>query len=301
MLSGNENYRCNLPGKFKKEFGLKKDKTFILDVAVVGDRVDFQLDKTGTGTITKIHKRKNILSRKAPRLKGASFRGERLEQIIAANIEQVFIVASVDEPKFNNRLIDRFLVIAESSSIFPIIIINKSDIQNNEVKKFYELYAGLGYKILQTSTLANENIVELKNLMFQKVSIFWGASGVGKSSLISKAFPNFDLRIGSISDFSNKGKHTTVTVQMLKLDQDSFVIDTPGVREVDPFGIQAKDLGHYFVEFRDNLLNCRFNTCTHEHEPGCAVREAVVSGLISRERYQSYLNLLNTVEDDILF
>lgn len=301
MLAEGNLYRCNLRGKFKKEFHLKKDKTFLLDVAVVGDRVEFEQNKNGLATIIKILERKNYLSRKATKLKGASFRGERLEQIIAANIDQIFIVSSVDLPKFNNRLIDRFLVIAESSAILPIIIINKADFEIQDVDRFAELYSSIGYRVIKTSVIKDYNINILKELCLGKTSILWGASGVGKSSLIKKAFPDFDLKIGTISDFSNKGKHTTVTSQMLQLDENSFIIDTPGVRELDPYGVQKKDLGHYFIEFKEHLINCRFSTCTHDHEPDCGVVEAVEKGLISEERYQSYLNILNSVEEDILF
>lgn len=273
----------------------------MLDIVVVGDRVEFELNTNQTGTISKILERKNYLSRKAPKIKGASFRGERLEQIIASNIDQVLIVASVDEPKFNNRIIDRFLVIAESSAILPIIIINKYDLDNPDVDYFEKMYSSIGYQVIKTSVVKELNLDKVHQILSDKISIFWGASGVGKSSLIKKIFPQFDIKIGDISSFSNKGKHTTVTSQMLQLSSNSFIIDTPGVREIEPFGIQKKDLSHYFIEFQKHRMNCKFNTCSHDHEPNCGVIEAVGKGEISRERYQSYINILNSVEDDILF
>ncbi len=131
--------------------------------------------------------------------------------------------------------------------------------------------------------------------------MFWGQSGVGKSSIINKIYPGLDLGVGEISNFTDKGKHTTVTSIMIEAEKDTFIIDTPGVREIDPYGIRKEDLGHYFIEFPDFALDCRFNTCTHLHEPGCAVIEAVEKGQISPERYDSYLRILETIEQDIVF
>ncbi len=254
------------------------------------------------GVINTINERRNYLSRKAPKIKGATFRGERLEQIIASNIDLFFIVSSVDSPKFNNKVIDRFLVIAESSNIKPVIIINKSDIYYDKEVKFWEkLYKKIGYTLFVTSVDKGKNIDKLADLIKGKTSIFWGQSGVGKSSLINKLFPKLDLRIGDISDYTNKGRHTTVSVNLYVGENSTCLIDTPGIREIDPFGIKKEDLSHYFIEFNEHRFNCKFNTCTHNHEPGCAIDKAVESGVISAERYNSYLNLLNTIEDDMLF
>jgi len=272
-----------------------------VDLVSVGDFVEIDINADGTGTITKIYPRKNSISRKAPRIKGSSYRGERLEQIIASNVDLIFIVSSVHEPEFNNKLIDRFITIAESSRVEPIIVINKADLGSAHVQIFSDIYSKIGYKVIFTSVSQDLNIDTLKIFLKNKISVFWGASGVGKSSLINKAFPNCSLKVNEISKATNKGKHTTVTSQLIKLDEKTFLIDTPGVREVDPFGIQKRDLGHYFIEFADYLHNCRFNTCTHFHEPECGIINAVEQGKISRERYDSYLNILASVEDDILF
>jgi ribosome biogenesis GTPase len=298
----NSELRCSLRGKFKKEFQLKKDKQYHLDIAAVGDLVDFDLSSHGIGSIHNIHKRKNYISRKAPKIRGSGVRGERLEQIIATNVDNLFIVSSIYEPEFNNRLIDRIVVAGESSHVNVHIIINKIDIdEKNSFKKWQELYSEIGYNVFPTSAPNKVGIDSLKNAFNNKVNLLWGSSGVGKSSLLNLIYPQLDFKIGDISTASNKGKHTTVTSVMKLVENNTFVIDTPGIREFDPFGIKKEDLGHYFLEFLPFINECKFNTCTHYHEPQCAVEEAVSEGKLSKERYKSYLNLLQTVEDDIIF
>ena len=271
-------------------------------MAVVGDSVEFELNQDGTGVIIKVGNRRNYISRKAPRIRGASYRGERLEQIIAANIENLFIVSSVAEPIFNNKTIDRLLVIGESAKLNIFIIINKSDLDlENSIDNWINLYKKVGYDIFKTSIISYEGLDYLKENLTNGKSLFFGQSGVGKSSLLNKIFPWLKLKIGEISNFTDKGTHTTVTSKMIKLEKNSYIIDTPGIREIDPFGIRKEDLGHYFIEFSNFISNCKFNTCTHFHEPGCAVIEAVHQGLIDDERYESYLRILETVEEDILF
>lgn len=273
-----------------------------MDIVCVNDFVEYEETADGIGVINYIFERKNYLSRKAPKIKGASYRGERLEQIIASNIDLLFIVSSVDFPKFNNKVIDRFLVIAESSNIKPIIIINKIDIYYEKEIKFWEkLYKKIGYEVIAVSAETGKNINKISDLIKNNTSIFWGQSGVGKSSLINKLYPNLNLKIGKVSDYSNKGRHTTVSVNLYITDDNTNLIDTPGIRELDPYGITKEDLSHYFLEFNEYRLNCKFNTCTHNHEPGCAVEKAVNEGKITIERYESYLNLLNTIEDDMIF
>ncbi len=294
--------RCTLRGKFKNDFKLKKDKLFHIDISVVGDYVEYELNRDGTGVINKIEERRNYISRKAPRIKGASYRGERLEQIIAANIENLFIVSSVAEPSFNNRTIDRLLVTGERCGLNLFIIINKVDLDENSwIDNWVNLYEKVGYKVLKTSIVSGEGLNNLKNIMSGGKNLFFGHSGVGKSSLLNKIFPELKLKVGEISNFTEKGTHTTVTSIMIKLEKDTYIIDTPGIREIDPFGIRKEDLGHYFIEFPKFSGNCRFNTCTHLHEPGCAVIEAVQKGMIFNERYDSYLRILETIEQDILF
>ena len=294
--------RSSLKGKFKKEYNLKKDKLFKTNIAVVGDIVNFDLNEDGTGVITEIRERKNYLSRKAPRIKGASYRGERLEQIIAANIDYLFIISSVRKPSFNNKVIDRLIVSGESSHISVKLIINKTDLdKNNYIDDWVELYNKIGYNTIKTSAITGEGTEQVKELLPGKKSLFWGQSGVGKSSIINKIFPELNLNIGKISTYTDKGKHTTVTSNMINVGNDTFIIDTPGIREIDPFGIKKEDLGHYFLDFTDYIYDCRFNTCTHFHEPGCAVIKAVKDKKISEYRYDSYLRILETIEEDIIF
>lgn len=297
-----EEILCSLRGKFKKDYELKKDKLFFTDFVAVGDMVEYEMNQDGSGVIKKIDNRKNHLSRKLPKVRGASYRGERLEQVIAANIDKVVIVTSIHYPDFNNRVLDRFLVSAESSKLQIIIVLNKIDLdQENTASKWKNLYDNIGYKFILTSAETNAGIQELQNEINGAKNLFWGHSGVGKSSLLNKMYPHLNFKIGEVSQFTSKGTHTTVTTVMKKVDKNTFIIDTPGIREVDPYGIKKSDLGHYYSEFTDFINDCKFSTCTHYHEPGCAIIKAVEKKLISEERYDSYLRLLNTIEDDINF
>jgi ribosome biogenesis GTPase len=294
--------RCSMRGKFKKEFNLKKDKLFQTDIAVVGDRVIFSHNSDGTGVIHTIQKRGNYLSRKAPRIKGASYRGQRLEQIVASNIDNFFIISSFSQPTFNNKAIDRFLVTGESSHLNTVIVINKIDLDfDDELPPWSQLYEDIGYTVVNTSAISKIGIDNLRLLVRGKTNLFWGHSGVGKSSLLNALYSNLDLSIGEISTATQKGKHTTVTVSMLEPEPGTFIIDTPGIREIDPYGIRKEDLSHYFLEFKEFIPLCKYNSCTHNHEPDCGVINAVESGKISEIRYESYLRILETIEDDLYF
>jgi len=297
-----EEILCSLKGKFKKDYEMKKDKLFFTDFIAVGDYVEFEMNKDLTGVITKIEERRNHLSRKLPKVRGASYRGERLEQVIAANIDNVIIITSVTSPEFNNRVLDRFLAAVESSHLKVIIVMNKIDLDETGISADWKnLYEGIGYRFILTSAETNVGISLLKEELRDAKNLFWGHSGVGKSSLLNKLYSELNLKIGEISQFSSKGTHTTVTSVMIKVEENTFIIDTPGIREIDPYGIRKSDLGHYFVEFVDYINTCKFNTCTHHHEPGCAVIAAVENNLISTERYDSYLRILDTIEDDLNF
>ena len=289
-------------GRFKKELMHKKNKLTTYDIAVLGDWVEFEIVSGNVGVINTIYKRKNYLSRKAKRLRGSLKRGERIEQIIASNLDSLYIVSSIKFPKFNNRFIDRIIVVAESSQIDLKIIINKSDLDERNLAGEWELfYSNLGYKTFVTSTIENKGIESLKKSLNGKINLFWGQSGVGKSSLFNAMYPELNFAVGEVSEASDRGRHTTVTGIMKRVEKDTYIIDTPGIREIDPYGIKKEDLGHYFVEFTEFINNCKFNTCIHEHEPGCAVIKAVEEGKISIERYESYLNILNTIENDMFY
>ena len=301
-LNGNNEVRCSLKGKLKNDFRLKRGKLYKTDIAVIGDYVDFEKADENSGVISGIEERDNYISRKSPKIKGSGYRGERLEQVIAANVDALFIISSVALPYFNNKVIDRFLVTAESSGIKPYLIINKTDLdKENLIDEWTAIYENIGYKVFKSSIVNNSGVAEIKKMLEGKKNLFWGQSGVGKSSLLNKMYPEVNLGVGEISNFTDKGKHTTVTSIMIESGKNTYIIDTPGVREIDPYGIRKEDLGHYFIEFSEYASNCRFNTCTHYHEPGCQVIEAVENNNISPERYDSYLRILETIEQDIVF
>ncbi|MDA3861366.1 MAG: ribosome small subunit-dependent GTPase A [Melioribacteraceae bacterium] len=267
-------------------------------MVAVGDRVKISLNLDGRGESLKIFDRKNLFSRKAPRLKGTSGKGERLEQIFAANLDNIVIVASANQPEFNNRLIDRIAVAAESSNIDVIIVINKNDTAvPEEVEGWKEIYSSCGYNVIVTSVLENTGLYQLSEAIKNSTNLFCGQSGVGKSSLLNSLFPQLDFRVGEVSETSHKGKHTTVASVLQKVDDSTVIIDSPGIREFAPFGIMREDLSYHFMDISPFVNSCKFNTCTHLHEPGCAVIEAVDKELVSVERYYSYLNILENIED----
>ena len=197
---------------------------------------------------------------------------------------------------------DRFLIACESAKIQTNIIINKIDLDDEESISYWkETYKFIGYKVFLTSIKNKSTFTDLKSILRNKKTLLWGQSGVGKSSILNLIFPKLNLKVGEISSYSAKGTHTTVTSSMIYVGDETYIIDTPGVREIDPFGIRKEDLGHYFKEFELFINECKFSTCTHSHEPGCAVISAVKSGKISENRYESYLRILETVEKDINF
>lgn len=268
----------------------------------MGDQVEFDINKYGSGVIHSIEQRINYLSRKAPKQKGSGYRGERLEQIIATNIDRVYVICSIFEPDFNNRTLDRFLAASESAGIKSFIVINKSDLDDdNKIEKWKKLYENIGYEVIASSIITKMGMETIKNFLPGNISLFWGQSGVGKSSILNVIFPDLNLKIGDISNYSGKGTHTTVTSNMIPIDNDTFIIDTPGVREIEPYGIRKEDLAYYFIEFKQSLRYCRYNSCIHDHEPDCGVITAVENNRISIERYDSYLRLLATIEDDLHF
>ncbi len=293
--------RCSLKGKLKNDFSLKRDKLYTTDICVVGDIVDILTNADGTGVISKVDERNNQLSRKAPRIKGASYRGERLEQVIASNIDKLFVVMSFKNPEFNYKTLDRFLIAGESSGIETIAVFNKSDLFDEDSELWYDLYKSIGYKVISMSAKTGYGIEELEKEIHGSTCLFWGSSGVGKSSILNKLHPVLDLDTNEISEKTNRGKHTTVAVKMFTIGEDTHIIDTPGVREIEPYGIKKSDLGHYFLEFQEYISKCKYNSCTHNHEPGCGVIDALEAGELSEFRYDSYLRMLETTEDDMIF
>jgi ribosome biogenesis GTPase len=171
----------------------------------------------------------------------------------------------------------------------------------DSLNEWADLYKNIGYEVFITSVIAQTGISRVKDKLAGKKNLFWGQSGVGKSSLLNSLYTDLKFKIGEISDYTSKGVHTTVTSNMIYVGDNTYIIDTPGVREIDPYGIRKEDLGHYFIDFERFINKCKFNTCTHHHEPGCAVIKALKNGDIYTERYDSYLRILETVEEDINF
>jgi len=295
-------FRCSLRGKFKKTLRIKKDKLRTLDVASIGDWVRFNKITGDLGVIESIENRRNYLSRKAIKARGSLKRGERLEQIVASNIDNLFIVTSIKSPEFNHKFLDRVIVSAESSNINVVIVVNKLDLDSDNLIPYWEqLYSKVGYNVHVICAVNKTGIDPLKAELDGKVNLFWGQSGVGKSTLLNSMFPQLDFEVGEISNYSQKGTHTTVTGELREVEKNTYIIDTPGIREIEPYGIKKEDVSHYFIEFQPYLNDCKFNTCTHHHEPGCAITVAVENRHISVERYESYLSLLETIEDDMFY
>jgi len=257
----------------------------------VGDVVDLEMEPDQeTGVITKLQQRKNYIIRKSINL-------SKQGQIIAANLDQALLVVTLASPRTSLGFIDRFLVTAEAYSIPAGLIFNKLDLFSDEgleiLADYKAVYEKIDYPCYEVSALAGTNIDEVQDILKDKVTLFSGHSGVGKSSLINALLPNLDLRTHQVSDWSDKGMHTTTFAEMFELPQGGFIIDTPGIRELGVIDIEKQVLSHFFPEMRDRMHDCRFNNCRHINEPGCAVLEALENGEIELSRYESYLSIYN--------
>jgi len=278
-----ETIPCRLRGKFRID-GNKNTNP-----AVVGDHVTFDLEKDNTGYINTIEKRKNYIDRKSTKL-------SKINHLIAANIDQAFLVVTLKEPRTSLGFIDRFLVACEGFRIPVCIIFNKMDIysskETNKIDELSQLYISIGYDVVLTSVVKNEGLNFIKQRMHHKVSLFSGHSGVGKSAIINAIDPGLNLKVGEISKFHSKGKHTTTFAQMFPLSQGGFIIDTPGIKEFGLIQYSKEEIRDYFPEIREYNNQCRFNNCCHLNEPNCAVKKAVEEGKIPSSRYMNYLAIL---------
>jgi len=285
-------HHCKLKGKFR----IKGIRT--TNPIAVGDKVDFVIQEgEESGVIQKIYERENYVIRKATNLSKAA-------HIIASNLDQAVLIASLAQPRTSSGFIDRFLVTSEAYHIPAVIVFNKIDLYDDELKtlleEYIKVYTDAGYTCLVTSAREKINVDGFKEMLQNKTSLLSGHSGVGKSALINAIDPTLNLKEGEISIMHEKGKHTTTFAEMFPLAFGGFIIDTPGIKEFGLVGFDSHELGQRFPEIRDRMDGCRFNNCIHVNEPGCAILKAVEDGEIARFRYINYLKMLDDIKTDEL-
>ncbi len=277
-----------LPGRFRL------DGKEVTNPIAVGDYVDLSINEDGTGTIENIHERANYITRQATH-------GRRGEHILVSNLDVAFVVQSILKPRMKEGFVDRFLVTCEAYDVEGNIIINKMDLANKKAESYVqqvtELYESLGYKVFATNAHDPGSLTELIDQIEGKTTAFIGPSGVGKTSLLNSIDPNYSEKVGEVSSYSNKGKHTTTFAKLIEIENGGYIVDTPGIREFGLFNIEPWELSLYFPEMLEARKKCKFNNCTHIHEPGCGVIEAFENGEIDAGRYQSYINMLESLED----
>jgi len=257
----------------------------------VGDFVRFEIEdeNQNSGIIYEILPRTNYVVR-------ASVHKTAHSHLIAANVDQAILIATLVFPRTSLGFIDRFLVAIESFRIPGVIIFNKQDLLNDEIKDFQtqlmDLYSSLGYTCMATTAVTGEGLEDFRQLLRGKVSLLSGHSGVGKSTLVNTIAPALDIKTQEVSTFANKGVHTTTFAEMFELEPGTFIIDSPGIKELGLSDMKPEEISHYFPEMRERLNECRFNNCQHINEPGCAIKDAVSNGEIAFSRYESYLSMV---------
>jgi ribosome biogenesis GTPase len=276
--------QCRLKGKFK----IKDLK--VTNPIAVGDKVAYEIESEteNTGIIYEILPRENYIIRQ-------SVHKTAHGHLLATNLDQAVLIVTLTFPRTSLGFIDRFLVAAESFRIPTFLVFNKLDMLDDEQvayqQELADLYEGLGYHCLFTSAINNIGVEAFRELLNGKVSLIAGHSGVGKSTLVNAIAPDLDLRTSEISTFANKGVHTTTFAEMFEINPGTFIIDSPGIKELGLADIEREEISHYFPEMRDRLGECRFHNCLHIDEPKCAVKDAVVDGTIAESRYSSYLSM----------
>jgi ribosome biogenesis GTPase len=288
-LESAEVIECRLKGK------IRLDDRKTTNPVAVGDIVDIERNVDGNNQITNIHPRKNYIIRKSINL-------SKQAHIIASNLDQAILVATLVAPRTSLGFIDRFLVTAEAYGIPAKIIFNKKDVLDEEMMalqdEIIKLYTDIGYDCYSVSSFDKQDIEFLKTLLKDKITLLSGHSGVGKSTLVNAIESDLDLKTGDISAAHLKGMHTTTFAQLFPLSFGGDIIDSPGIKELGLVEMKKEEVGHYFLEIQKISSNCKFNNCLHVNEPHCAVLKGVEEGTISQERYQSYLGILNGEEMD---
>jgi ribosome biogenesis GTPase len=275
---------------------LKLDEITSTNPVAVGDWVTIEIESDAAGTciINEILERNNYINRQSPRHK-------HQHHIVAANLDQSLLVATLREPKTSQGFIDRFLVACEMYHVPAVIAFNKSDLYKEKDLTKYEMwkemYESIGYKVLLVSATEKEGMEPLHEALAGKITLLSGHSGVGKSSLLNALLPGMNRKTQDVSGWSGKGQHTTTFAEMFDLPFGGKVIDTPGMREFGLVDISKQELSHYFPEMKNRLQQCQFNNCLHYNEPGCAIKEDVGAGKINEDRYISYLSILDSIEE----
>lgn len=274
---------------------MKLDDITSTNPVAVGDEVEVEIENETdrTAIINEIIDRHNYINRQSPRHKYQ-------HHIVASNLDQSMLVATLREPKTSQGFIDRFLVASEMFHVPPFIVFNKSDLyREKEMEKYAEwkaMYEAVGYKVFLISTEKKEGVEEVLELLKNKTTLISGHSGVGKSSFLNVVFPDIKLKTQDVSGWSGKGQHTTTFAEMYDLPFGGRIIDTPGMREFGLVDIEKQEVSHYFPEMRDRLNGCQYNNCLHVNEIDCAIKEAVRNGEISEDRYVSYVNIMESIE-----
>lgn len=278
----------DIESKIKGNFRLKDIKS--TNPIAVGDRVQIDMNSEGTAFISSIEERKNYIIRRASNL-------SKQAHIIAANLDQAMLIVTVNYPITTTIFMDRFLATAMAYRIPVKLVFNKTDRYNMEDRKamegLIELYTSIGYPCSTLCARSGEGLEALRGDLRGKVTLLSGHSGVGKSTIINQLVPGVNLRTGEISEYHNKGTHTTTFSEMIPLPDGGYLIDTPGIKGFGTIEMAGSEISHYFPELFKYSAECRFNNCTHRHEPGCAVLRAVEEGLISLSRYKSYLSIMD--------
>jgi ribosome biogenesis GTPase len=265
--------------------GRLKNAPRVTDICVIGDEVLIEHPDGRTRVVVEVLPRKTRFSRRQPG------RGPEREDVLVANLDQLLVTFCYGQPPLKTRLLDRFLVIAEHQGIHPLIVMNKADLRTPGNEEWQSRYEAIGYPVLDVSADTGEGIDLLTEALRDKISAFVGPSGVGKSSLINRILPDLDLGTAEVSDYHGKGRHTTRVASLYALPGGGFLADTPGIRELGTWALPVEDLDRCFPELTPYRPQCAFRSCSHTHEPQCAVIDAVNAGDVSRERYESYVTL----------